>query len=406
MRFSGSAPRATCHDGLPAMTVELGVAVLAFAIWLYLLFFRGGFWLGRQSDVRDPSSMGKSAEGTPRVVAVVPARDEADVLPASLRSLLGQDYAPPLTVIVVDDQSEDDTSEVARHVAADARREIIVLRGEPRPPGWTGKVWAMQQGIAHAATLADPPRYLLLTDADIAYAPDALTHLVARARAGGLKLTSLMAKLNCESLAERALIPAFIFFFQMLYPFAWVGRATMRTAAAAGGCMLVEKSALERAGGIAPIRNALIDDCALAALMKAQGPIWLGLTERAVSLRPYPHLDDIRRMVSRSAYAQLGYSRLLLAGTLIGMVVTYLAAPLLAIFGSYPSSAIAITTWLMMAIAFQPTLRFYSSSPLWGLALPLIAAAYLAFTMDSAYQHWRGRGGMWKGRPQAMPEKR
>ncbi len=388
------------------MTVELGVAIVALAIWLYLLLFRGGFWLGRENDTRDPLSMSKSTEASPRVVAVVPARNEADVLPRSLRSLLAQDYMPPLRVIVVDDQSEDDTAEVARRIAATARGEVTVLHGEPRPPGWTGKVWALQQGIAHAATSADPPQYLLLTDADIAYAPDAVAHLVARARDGGLVLTSLMAKLNCESLAERALIPAFIFFFQMLYPFAWVGRPTRRTAAAAGGCMLVERRALERAGGIAAIRNALIDDCALAAAMKEEGPIWLGLTNRVVSLRPYPRLDDIRRMVSRSAYAQLGYSPLLLAGTVVGMAVTYLAAPALAIFGDYPSSAIGIAAWLMMAIAFQPTLRFYRSSPLWGVALPLIAAAYLAFTMDSAYQHWRGRGGMWKGRPQALPEKR
>jgi hopene-associated glycosyltransferase HpnB len=350
--------------------------------------------------------LARAGEPSPRVVAVVPARNEAAVLPRSLRSLLAQDYAPPLTVILVDDQSEDDTAEVARRVAAAARGEVVVLRGEPRPPGWTGKVWALQQGIAHAATLRDPPQYLLLTDADIAYAPDALTHLVARARADGLVLASLMAKLNRESLAERALIPAFIFFFQMLYPFAWVGRPTMRTAAAAGGCMLVEKSAFERAGGMAAIRDALIDDCALAAVMKAQGPIWLGLTERVVSLRPYPRLDDIRRMVSRSAYAQLGYSPLLLAGTLIGMAVTYLAAPLLAVFAGYPASAFGVAAWLLMAIAFQPTLRFYRASPFWGLALPLIAAAYLVFTIDSAYQHWRGRGGMWKGRPQALPEKR
>jgi len=388
------------------MTIELIVAILALAIWLYLLLFRGGFWLGRETDTRAPPPLARGVEPSPRVVAVVPARNEANVLPRSLRSLLAQDYAPPLTVILVDDQSEDGTAEVARRIAAAARGEVVVLRGEPRPPGWTGKVWALQQGIAHAATLRDPPQYLLLTDADIAYAPDALTHLVARARAGGLVLASLMAKLNCESLAERALIPAFIFFFQMLYPFAWVGRPTMRTAAAAGGCMLVEKSAFERAGGMAAIRDALIDDCALAAVMKAQGPIWLGLTERVVSLRPYPRLDDIRRMVSRSAYAQLGYSPLLLAGTLIGMAVTYLAAPLLAVFAGYPASAFGVAAWLLMAIAFQPTLRFYRASPFWGLALPLIAAAYLAFTIDSAYQHWRGRGGMWKGRPQAMPEKR
>jgi len=388
------------------MTAELSVALLALAIWLYLLFFRGGFWLARENDARDPPLMAQSSESWPRVVAVVPARNEAAMLPHSLRSLLAQDYPAPITVIVVDDQSEDATSETALRIGASAGGDVVVVRGQPRPPGWTGKVWALQQGIAHAASLKDPPQYLLLTDADIAYAPNALMHLVARARSRGLVLTSLMAKLNCESLAERALIPAFIFFFQMLYPFAWVRRATMSTAAAAGGCMLVERRALENADGMAAIRNALIDDCALAAVMKARAPIWLGLTQRVVSLRPYPHIGDIRSMVSRSAYAQLRYSPLLLAGTLVGMAVTYLAPPLLAIFGSYPSWAFGVAAWLLVAIAFQPTLRFYRSSPLWGLALPLIAAAYVAFTLDSAYQHWRGRGGMWKGRPQALPEKR
>jgi hopene-associated glycosyltransferase HpnB len=388
------------------MTLELVVAILAFAIWVYLLLFRGGFWLGRDSDARDPPSM-QSEQPWPRVVAIVPARNEADMLPQSLRSLLAQDYARPVTVILVDDQSEDDTSGVARSVAVAAGREVVVLRGQPLPPGWTGKVWAMQQGIVHAAAaLPDPPEYLLLTDADIGYSHDALTHLVARARCGGYALTSYMAKLNCMSFAERALIPAFVFFFQMLYPFTWVGRASMHTAAAAGGCMLVERRALEKAGGMSAIRDALIDDCALAAELKAEGPIWLGLTERVTSLRAYPRIGDIFRMVSRSAYAQLRYSPLLLTGTIIGMAVTYIAAPLLAIFGSYPSYVFGVAAWCLMAIAFQPTLRLYRSSPLWGPLLPLIAAAYLVFTIDSAYQHWRGRGGMWKGRAQSLPEKR
>jgi hopene-associated glycosyltransferase HpnB len=385
------------------MTIELIIAVLTLAIWVYLLLFRGGFWLGRESDARDPPSMPRSDAPWPRVVAIVPARNEAAMLPRSLRSLLAQDYARPVTVILVDDQSEDDTADVARSVAAG--REVVVLRGQPRPPGWTGKVWAMQQGIAYAAAMQDPPQFLLLTDADIGYSPDALTHLVERARGGGYVLTSLMAKLNCESFAERALIPAFIFFFQMLYPFAWVARASTSTAASAGGCMLAERRALESAGGMSAIRNALIDDCALAAAMKARGPIWLGLTQRVSSLRPYPRVDDIRRMVARSAYAQLRYSPLLLAGTFVGMTASYIAAPMLAIFGSYPSWAFGVAAWILMAIAFQPTLRLYRSSPLWGLALPLIAAAYLVFTVDSAYQHWRGRGGMWKGRAQALPEK-
>jgi len=387
------------------VTVALGIAALGLASWIYLLAARGGFWFAgeRDDEQRVPVDAGAV---WPSVVAVVPARNEADLVAQSIGSLLGQHYPGAFSVVLVDDQSEDGTFAVARHIGSAAGRDVVVLRGAPRPPGWTGKVWAMQQGIAHAAAMPDPPHYLLLTDADISYSPDALRHLVARARSGGLVLTSLMAKLNCASLAERALIPAFIFFFQMLYPFAWVGRTSKRTAAAAGGCMLVERRALERAGGMAAIRDALIDDCALAAVLKAEGPIWLGLTERVVSLRPYPRVDDIRRMVSRSAYAQLRYSPLMLAGTVAGLALTFLAAPLLAIFAGYPSWGFGVAAWGLMTIAFQPTLRFYRLSPLWGPVLPLIAAAYLAFTVDSAYQHWRGRGGMWKGRAQAQPEKR
>jgi hopene-associated glycosyltransferase HpnB len=391
------------------MTVEIGLAALPLAIWIILILGRGGFWLGREHEGRDrPLRVRSGARGEdwPSVVAVVPARDEADMLPRSLASLLAQDYRGALSVVVVDDQSEDGTADVARRIAQDSRRTVAVLRGGPPPEGWTGKVWAQEQGVAYAGSLPDPPRYLLLTDADIGYAPESLTRLVERASPNGLVMTSLMARLNCESLAERALIPAFVFFFQMLYPFAWVNRRTTRVAAAAGGCMLVEREALERAGGISAIRGALIDDCALARVMKAQGPIWLGLTDRVVSLRTYPHIDDIRRMVARSAYAQLLYSPLLLAGTVAGMAVTYVAAPVIAIAGGFPANLIAGATWALMATAFQPTLRQYRLSPHWGAALPVIAAAYVMFTIDSACQHWRGRGGLWKGRVQATPARR
>ena len=227
-----------------------------------------------------------------------------------------------------------------------------------------------------------------------------------RAKTNGLVLTSLMAKLHCESFAERALIPAFVFFFQMLYPFTWVNRNSARTAAAAGGCMLVERLALEKAGGVAKIRGALIDDCALAKMMEAEGPIWLGLSDQVRSLRKYREIGDIGRMVARSAYAQLRYSPLLLGATLAGMGVTYLAPPLLAFIGSYPANAVAVATWALMMLAFLPILRFYRLSPLWAAALPLIAATYSAFTLNSAYEHWRGRGGTWKGRSQAIPAKR
>jgi hopene-associated glycosyltransferase HpnB len=260
----------------------------------------------------------------------------------------------------------------------------------------------MSQGVAHADGLGAPPDYLLLTDADIAHQPHNLSGLAARAEAGGLTLTSQMVELHCATFAERLLIPAFIFFFQMLYPFAWVNRTGRSTAAAAGGCMLARRTALEAVGGVAAIRTAIIDDCALATVMKRQGPIWLGLTRRARSLRPFPNVRAVRRMVSRSAYAQLNYSKLLLAGTLAGLAVTYVAPPVIAIFGSGGGRVAAALAWAGMALAFQPILRFYRRSPLWGLALPAIASLYAGFTLDSAVQFARGRGGMWKGRAQAQ----
>lgn len=374
-----------------------GIGLLAI---LYLLLGRAGFW---RADIRDDRDAPSAAVEWRPVVAVVPARNEADVIAKSLSSLLGQDYPKPLQVILVDDQSDDGTAEAARATAEamGVSDRLTVLRGEPLPQGWTGKLWAVKQGVAQAAAQADPPCYLLLTDADIAYEQGVVRRLVARAEKGSLTLTSLMAKLRCESLAERMLIPAFVFFFQMLHPFAWVNRRDHPMAAAAGGSMLVRRDALEAAGGIAAIRASLIDDCALGRMMKKQGPIWLGLTESVHSLRPYPRFDDIRRMVSRSAYDQLNYSPLLLAGTVAGMALTYLLPPLFAIFGTGLAQVIGAVTWGLMAFAFLPMVRFYRLPPLWAAALPVIAAIYMVFTIDSALQHWRGKGGLWKGRVQA-----
>jgi hopene-associated glycosyltransferase HpnB len=356
--------------------------------WLYLLLGRGFFWLTRERDDKDAPA----PQSWPSVVAVVPARDEADVIARSIGSLMAQDYAGKFHVILVDDQSGDGTGDAARALGCE------VLSGAPRPSGWTGKLWAVKQGIAHAGT----PDYLWLTDADIAHTPDNLSKLVARAEADRLVLTSLMAKLHCASLAEKLLIPAFAFFFDMLFPFGWVNDRRNTTAAAAGGCMLVKREALERAGGIDIIRSEIIDDCALGRAMKVQGPIWLGLTDRATSVRPYEGMGEIRRMVARSAYAQLSYSPFLLAGTVIGMALVYAAAPFAAVFAHGSAQVAGIAAWALMALGFAPMLRFYRLSPLWGLALPLIGALYGAFTLDSAVQHWRGRGGMWKGRAQAM----
>jgi len=375
------------------------VATLALAIWVYLVLGRGRFWLARERDDRGEPA---PPAAWPRVVAVIPARDEVETIGATVRSLLGQSYPGSFSIVLVDDESRDCTAAAARAaaVAAGAPDRLTVLAGQPLPAGWTGKLWAMAQGIDQANAAA--PDYLLLTDADIAYAPDALAHLVARAEAGGYVLTSLMAKLRCESFAERCFVPAFIYFFQMLYPFAWVNRPDHPMAGAAGGCMLVRPQALRAAGGVAAIRGALIDDCALGAAMKKQGPIWLGLTARVTSARPYERIDDIRRMVIRSAYAQLGYSPLLLLGTVLGMAMTYLAGPMMAVAGHGLAQAFGTSAFALMVVSYQPILRFYRRSPLWGLALPAIAFAYMAFTVDSAYQHVRGRGGMWKGRVQAQ----
>lgn len=374
------------------------LAWLPLIIWVYLLLGRGMFWRARERDdtceIPEPTRW-------PSVTAIVPARNEADVIARSIGALLAQDYPGAFRIVLVDDQSDDGTAEIASSLDNNGRLEIV--RAPARPGGWTGKLWAASQGIAYA-TSDGAPDHLWLTDADIAHAPDNLRRLVARADTHGLALTSLMAKLSCVTPAERSFIPAFVYFFQMLYPFAWVNDPKSATAAAAGGCMLVRPRALEAGGGLGQIRSAIIDDCALGRLMKAQGPIWLGLTERAVSIRPYADMSDIRRMVARSAYAQLEYSPLILAGTLIGLMTMFVAPVLLTMFGDGMPRWAGVAAWLAMAVSLVPMLRYYRRSPLWAFALPLIGMLYAAFTLDSAVQHWRGRGGMWKGRAQAMAQ--
>ncbi len=370
--------------------IALGIGALALAIWSGLLIAHDGFWLAGERDT-DPVP---APPAWPEVVAVVPARDEADVIARSIASLAAQDYPGRFRIVLVDDGSSDGTAALARAAASPDR--LTVLPGTPLPAGWTGKLWAVHQGIAAAGS----PRYLWLTDADIAHAPDTLRSLAARAEDKRLLLVSLMAKLRCDTFAEKALVPAFVFFFQMLYPFARVNRPG-GIGAAAGGCMLVRSDALARAGGIGAIRGALIDDCAFGALIKRQGPIWLGLTDRSASIRPYEGFGAIAAMVARSAYAQLRYAPLLLAGTLAGLALLYAAPPLLALAGSGWAQVAGIASWALMAIAFQPMLRFYRRSPLWGVGLPLIAAFYAGCTLLSAWAYKRGRGGMWKGRAQA-----
>ena len=388
--------------------VQLIIAAIVLATWLYLIAARGGFWRAaeRDDDGAVPAAL-PSMPQWPPVTAVMPARDEAETVGDTVASLLRQDYRGPFNVILVDDQSRDATARVAREGAAafGAGDRLNVIAGRPLPAGWTGKLWAQNQGVEAVAQAANPPEYLLLTDADIVFAPGALSSLVARAERQGLVLNSLMVKLRCKSFAERMFVPAFVFFFQMLYPFGWVNDPRRGTAAAAGGCMLVKREALQAAGGLASIRGALIDDCALAKLLKARGPIALALTDNANSRRAYPSIGDIRRMVARTAYAQLGYSPLLLAGTVLGLAVTYLAPVVLTLLADGFAQFAGLFAWALMAIAFRPNLRFYGMSGLrswlWAAALPAIAAMYMAFTLDSAYQHARGRGGMWKGRAQA-----
>jgi hopene-associated glycosyltransferase HpnB len=378
-------------------TIPLMINVLAIvgvALWIYLLVGRGRFWL---NPVKDTAGLVGRRDHWPAVVAVVPARNESEVIASSVQSLLQQQYPGPFNVIVVDDDSTDQTAGIAaRAGAAVANGRLTVLRSEGVSGGWTGKLWALNQGIAAAEF--SRPDYVLLTDADIVHAPDTLSWLVERALTGRYVLTSFMAKLRCESRAERSHVPAFIYFFQMLYPFPWVCRPESSVAAAAGGCMLIRADALAAAGGVASIRSALIDDCSLAAKLKKIGPIWLGLTERSRSIRPYDTLSDVRQMISRSAYAQLRYSPLLLAATVAGMAITFIVPPLLAIFATGLPRYLGLLTWLMMAVSFMPTLRFYRVSPLWSIALPGVALLYLYYTLYSAYQFLRRRGGQWKGR--------
>lgn len=366
------------------------LACLAAAIWVGLLGFHGGFWRTDQAD----RATFPAPPAWPDVAAVIPARDEATVIGRAVSAILAQSYPGKLTVTLVDDGSTDGTAAIARAAAGGDPRLRVIPGGAP-PAGWTGKLWALEQGVARADA-----GWLWFTDADIVHAPDTLASLVARAEAEGLVLNSLMARLECDHAAERALIPAFVFFFAMLYPFARVNRPGP-TAAAAGGCMLVRRNALAAAGGLAAIARALIDDCAMGRALKAQGPIRLSLTNRSRSIRPYAGWRGIGAMIARSAYAQLGYSPLLLAGTVLGMALVYLLPPFEALFGHGLARGAGLAAWGMMALSFQPMLRFYRRSPLWGVALPLIACFYLGATLRSAWAHARGRGGMWKGRAQA-----
>ena len=382
--------------------VTLLLALAALAAWLWLIAFNGGFWRLTERDSRF-APQGAQAPAEASVTAVIPARDETDVIARSVSSLLRQRFPGRLDIVLVDDASDDGTGEAARAAATllDAGDRLEVLRKEALAAGWTGKLAAMNHGFEHVRSRPQQPDFILFCDADIEFGKDVVARLVAGSLARNTVLASLMVKLRCESFAERWFVPAFVFFFQMLYPFRQVNDPRRRMAAAAGGVMLVRPQALADAGGLVAIRDALIDDCALGALMKTQGPIWLGLTDEVFSLRAYPHVADIEKMVSRSAYAQLGYSPLRLVGAVLGMVVVYLAPPLVALFGESPAREAALVAYLIMIQSYMPSLRFYGLARGRALALPLVAACYTWFTILSAYRHMTGRGGAWKGRYQA-----
>jgi len=373
------------------------VCVLVAVVWLYLVAVHGGYWLTSQRLPIGAAGAGGAGAVWPRVAAIVPARNEADMLPVTLPTLLGQDYPGVLEVIVVDDRSEDGTGAAAASLGG-----VRVIAGKPQPEGerWAGKVWAMMQGLAAAPGGAE---YLLFTDADIAWEPGALADLVAAARDDERDMVSQMALLRARTGWERLLVPAFVYFFAQLYPFRRVNRRRGRTAAAAGGCMLIRRGVLERAGGLAMIKGALIDDVALGQLIKrAGGSTWLGLTSEVRSVRPYEGLASLWQMVARSAYTQLRYRPLLLAGTIIGLLLIYVLPPAGLIAGLAGANALTALAggagWLLMSVSFLPMLALYRLSPLRAPTLPFIAVLYAAMTLDSARRHYAGRGGEWKGR--------
>ena len=417
------------------MSIWDAIAAASFGIWLYLIFGRGGFW---RETVLPPAP---TPVRWPSVTAVVPARNEVEVISDALRSLLMQDYPGEFSVILVDDHSSDGTADRARKAAESvgASERLTIVAARPLPPGWTGKMWALNEGLEHierntaspsscpgltrASTCSvlgnevvdgrdkpghggekegvpetELPALILLTDADIVHHATNLRELAARIEAG-VDLASLMVKLRAETIAERFMIPAFVFFFEMLYPFSWIRDPAKRTAGAAGGCVLVRREVLLRIGGIEAIRGEIIDDCALGRAAKEGGPIWLGLSGKTRSLRPYPALGDIWRMVARTAYAQLGYSPIVLLGTVLGLSLAFVAPVAISLSGT-ESATLGLTAWAAMSLAFLPTLRLYERSPAWAPLLPLIAVVYMAATIESARRHWLGRGAEWKGRVQ------
>ena len=381
-----------------ALTILISLSLF---IWLFLLFFWGDFWRSNQYIDRDYPEL----ESYPIVWAIIPARDEAEAIEQSVKSLLNQKYLGEFSITLIDDNSSDRTAEIAQKTAEQINKKerLKVISGQPLTPGWKGKLWAMNQGIDYAKQQDSYPDYFLLTDADIYHHAENLSQLVTKAETENLDLVSLMVLLRCQSMWEKLLIPAFVFFFQKLYPFYWVNNPNKSMAAAAGGCILISSKSLAEIGGISAIKDALIDDCSLAKAIKSQHKkIWIGLTKNTLSLRPYDDLKDIWNTISRTAFDQLNYSLFLLIGTLIGMSIIYLAPPLGLIIGigihNWLLAGISTSAWLMMTLAYIPTIKLYSLPVMWAFSLPAIAFLYTLMTLDSAIKYYQGKGGAWKGR--------
>jgi hopene-associated glycosyltransferase HpnB len=383
-------------------SVSLAVAFISAAIWLYLAFARGAFWRLREFD--NDLSKHEPLSAWPSVIAIVPARNEAATIAQTLASLLKQDYAGEFSVVLVDDHSEDGTAQLAQQAAREvgAESRINIRSAASLPAGWTGKLWALHEGVRQAG--ARTPAYYWFSDADIVHAPDTVQRLVARAERDHLDLTSLMVLLQAKTLPERALIPAFLFFFLKLYPPRWIANPRARTAGAAGGCILLRREALERIGGFAAMRSEVIDDCALArAVKRSGGKIWMGLTRASVSLRGYTTFREIRDLIARTAFTQLHYSALLLVATLLAMFLTYLAPVVLLFAPRAAPRMLGACAWLLMSLLYLPAIRFYRLSPVWAVTLPLSALFYTYATCLSAARYYHGRGAQWKGRAQASP---
>jgi hopene-associated glycosyltransferase HpnB len=397
------------------------LGIIALAIWLHLFFGRGWFW--RVGKLNADRAADEALNTWPRVAVVVPARNEAETIGRVVSNLVKQDYPGPFSVVIVDDHSEDATASIARQVAEEngALGRVKVVCASVLPGGWTGKLWALNAGVSSgdvtesgvhkdgansalpAGGQTEGTTYYWFTDADVSHAPDTLRRLMGRAESERLDLSSLMVMLQAKTLPERALIPAFLYFFLMLYPPGWIADDELGTAGAAGGCILIRGEALERIGGLAAIRGEVIDDCALAKAVKASGgKVWMGLTRKSESLRAYGTFGEIRDLIARTAFTQLRYSPLILMGTLAGMFLTYVAPVILLFAHDSTARVLGFAAWLLMTLSFLPTVRFYRLSAVWAPLLPLTAVFYTCATWLSAARYWTGKGGQWKGRAQAQ----